>query len=129
MKEKVSLQSMDRYVFFRHEMGVAQVFADMPFVAGNLEVDTEKALNGMLVKLRTFLLADRPLEKPVIVREPASWWEMFKRDWFPKAALRRWPVKWVETKWLIPYNVHVCPHANIKWPGNEHLEFMSGGDR
>ena len=126
MKKQISLtvDSMDKYLIFRHELGVSKILGDMPFVAGHLEVETEKAIHGLLLKLRTFIMASRPLEKPVIIKEPSTWWEMFKRDWFPVAMLRRWPVKYTETKWIVPYNVYTCPHANIKWPGGEHLEFL-----
>lgn len=33
-------------------------------------------------------------------RCPADWWEAFKDRWFPKWALKRWPVEWEVRKWM-----------------------------
>ncbi len=32
------------------------------------------------------------------VRFPADWWESFKNRWFPRWALKRWPVQWTQVE-------------------------------
>jgi hypothetical protein len=111
---------------FRMPVGVRKILDDVPFVKGSLEVETERALEGLILKLRAYVLADKPIALPLMVREPASWWQHFKRDQFPVAWLRRWPVEYVDTQLHLPYQVFVCPHATIAWPGEncEHIKFL-----
>lgn len=39
-------------------------------------------------------------QEPIKVSFPESWWQMFKKQYFPKWALKRWPVKEVVEKEL-----------------------------
>lgn len=59
----------------------------------------EEALGDMMVELRAYLLAEKladetitvSFKEPVHFFMPSSWWQMLKRDHFPKWWLRRWP--------------------------------------
>lgn len=59
----------------------------------------EDALGSMVVQLRADILSEKLAEEtftisfkePVYFFMPTSWWQMLKRDHFPKWWLRRWP--------------------------------------
>lgn len=59
----------------------------------------EDALGDMAVQLRSYMWAEKLAEKKVTVSfkekvhfpTPTSWWQMLKRDSFPRWYLRRWP--------------------------------------
>lgn len=46
--------------------------------------------NELRVRVRAFVLAENVGEK--YVSYPADWWQAFKKRWFPKWALSKWPV-------------------------------------
>jgi hypothetical protein len=57
---------------------------------------------------------------------PADWWEAFKERWFPKALLKKYPVKRChQVIQTLTSTTHVCPHLNWKSP-TPHLEFIKG---
>lgn len=61
----------------------------------------EDALGSMIVQLRADVLAEKLAEEtftvsfkePVYFFVPTSWWQMLKRNHFPRWWLRRWPHK------------------------------------
>ena len=54
-----------------------------------------------------------------ILRVPANWWEHFKQRWFPKWALKRWPVL------TIAYDaIDYLPRVPIPHPGMGAVEFQ-----
>lgn len=44
-----------------------------------------------------------------MARWPATWWQHLKLRWFPKWALKRWPVVWTEIRVRTIYKL--CPHV------------------
>ena len=55
--------------------------------------DLEDAGEQMIVKLSATILGET-LQK-IEVRYPADWRQAFKARWFPRWALRRWPIEYV----------------------------------
>ena len=52
----------------------------------------------------------------LVYRTPASWWQMFKRDRFPKWALRHWPVQEHIERVIIK---DLFPFPTVKYPPPE----------
>lgn len=50
----------------------------------------DKIGDGVLMQVQGFLLGETP--EPKHIRHPEDWWQAFKERWFPKWALKRWPV-------------------------------------
>lgn len=55
-----------------------------------------------------------------IVEWPATWWEHFKQRWFPRWALRRWPVRKARRE-VVRY-AKVCPHMSAGH--DDHVRFF-----
>lgn len=68
-------------------------------------------------------------EKRIVIDEhhewPSTWWDAFKHRWFPKWALRRWPVNFEELHIDINETQYkaVCPHLSC--PQSDHFEFFA----
>jgi hypothetical protein len=64
----------------------------------------ESVMQEMVLRLVAEITATRPAFH--VVEYPATWWEAFKARWFPRWALKRWPVKLttvrVEARALLP---------------------------
>ena len=56
---------------------------------------------------------------------PADWWQHFKKRWFPRWALRRWPVRMEKREGVVFQRV--CPHMAIH-QNTPHLAFLAGFD-
>lgn len=78
-------------------------------VIDNLDLDMRIAMlsdigDKMALTLRAEIYGERM--KDVALQEPATWWEMLKRDHFPAWALSRWPVKYakipIKAWWVYP---------------------------
>lgn len=67
-----------RQTITRAMLGQASIEQVADFVGG-----------GFSFTLRTAIFAQRLDEQ--VVRYPADWWQAFKRRFFPRWALRRWP--------------------------------------
>ena len=74
----------------------------------------------------TALGSPEHLERRGAERVPATWWDHFKQRWFPRRALRRWPVRErsITTEYRYQY---VCPHRHEDPRGPAHFEFLSKG--
>jgi hypothetical protein len=57
-----------------------------------------------------------------MVSYPSDWWEAFKKRFFPKWLLKKYPVVYHEEK-----TVYVCPHIDVPKNHSEHLEFITCG--
>jgi hypothetical protein len=57
----------------------------------NSRLIQERIGPDLLLRMVSMVWADEP--KQVAVEFPADWWQHFKQRWFPKWALKRWPVK------------------------------------
>lgn len=119
--------TLTEITLFRHHVEATGILDDMPGLKNSLELETRRCedfVRGLMVRLRGFILADKPILEPIRVKEPESWWQHFKMEHFPVSFLRRWPVKYKITEIIRPYTIHVCPHANVAWPKNEHFKFL-----
>lgn len=75
-----------------------------------IEVWQDHALESMVFQLTAYLACNEKVETRYL-EVSATWFDEFKKQYFPIWAIRKWPVK---TK-LLPYEhkIAVCPHANI----------------
>ena len=64
----------------------------------DMTIDAEAMLCDEMAYRFRCLLPAQPL-KPAIFMHPRDWWEAFKERWFPKWALRRWPVVQTVHEW------------------------------
>lgn len=71
---------------------------------------------GLLIELEGYLAAIG--EDEVEVSRPIDWWEAFKERWFPRWALRRWPV--MRRVFKRKVYAAVCPH-HFHEPVGRHL--------
>ena len=56
---------------------------------------------------------------------PATWWQHLKQRWFPRWALRRWPVRLAKREFTVYKKV--CPHLGV--PARDpHLRFFYTDD-
>ncbi len=60
----------------------------------NLEIDAvaEAAMDALTMQIYGFVYG-QDMDKKEKISHPQDWWEAFKERWFPKWALRRWPVR------------------------------------
>jgi len=81
----------------------------------------------------------KTVEMIEFVSVPASWWQHFKKEWFPLWALNRWPVKErfievklereVEVKHVVNKHVtKICPHIKLDRQAR-HLSWIAGDQR
>ena len=68
---------------------LATEIVNEPSVGVNLFADAY--CKGIMLQVRYELLGHE-MER-IEVRYPEDWWQALKERWFPKWALRRWPVK------------------------------------
>ena len=54
---------------------------------------------------------------------PATWWDAVKERWYPKWALRRWPVKYQRIDVHRPVYKAVCTHLPMEGNG-PHIQFL-----
>ena len=96
-------------------------------VSTNARLYVDKRIEELAMEMRS-MLAGR-MEERIDIEEkwPSDWWQAFKDRWFPKWALRRWPVHYLFVSchkqiW------RVCPHINIKFCEDQrHFEWLRTG--
>jgi hypothetical protein len=76
----------------------------------NFDIETLKnsMTNAIVLKLRGFLMGEKLREerKDWKVSYPSSWWQMFKRQYFPKWLLKRFPVRHTTLKRKVVFKVY-----------------------
>jgi hypothetical protein len=92
----------------RHE------FAMLPRaeVIGRIGIDCKTM--DLLLSLETYVMG-LP-EKTIIIHEkwPTDWWQALKERWWPRWALRRWPVEYKHLDIHETIYKAVCPHVTSK---------------
>lgn len=84
----------------------------------------DDVIEGLVFKFKAWVLKGHHECRPVEVHVPASWWDHFKVERFPDWALDRWPAKFRTIEVYSNHAIYVCPHANVAWPDNRHIEFL-----
>ncbi len=116
-----------------HSMKLDRVFVHnmkpthgrMPGLEQSAEVTLREnyQLQEMMIEIRAHVLA-MPYEKVSVHRKwPKDWWDAFKDRWFPKWALRRWPVRYSRIDIEQTIYAGVCPHIADD-PMRKHVEWM-----
>ena len=95
----------------------------------------DRLLGAMVLQLTGWILRDShehelvSKEAEVGVDAPATWWDMLVEDHFPEWWKARWPVRHkriTRTVWArYEQQVRVCPHSDIAWPDERHLDFLT----
>lgn len=116
------------YRLARFDLSASRILTDYQMALGNLELSTQKLIEGMLIQMRTWFLANEHKVDPVDVYTWETWWDHFKADHFPMWAQNRWPPKKKKQVIIRPQHVWVCPHSDLKWPDVKHLEFLAQVD-
>lgn len=57
----------------------------------DIEVQAEWLGESLAVRIKDYILAQTLEEHKA--RYPSDWWQAFRERWFPRWALRRWPVR------------------------------------
>ncbi len=86
------------------------------FIANTVVVELESYLHGIE-------------DVPILIKKqwPKTWWEHFKERWFPKWALKKWPVQY-DIIWINERRFkRVCPHLQ-KENQSRHLKWLVTGD-
>ena len=87
-------ESINRVTLERVQIGCSQTFSRELIGA---ECEIREWIDGNFsAQLRGFLWGDP--ERTHAVTYPATWWQAFKRDYFPPWLLERFPVKWSTVK-------------------------------
>ncbi len=121
---------------FQQVISDPRILQGMDGAKANLDFRVaEDIIRGMLLGIETRLLAKRrdetfeATEPAGVVAYPADWWQAFKARWFPRWALRLWPV--IETqiqksvRRVTNTTYRVCPHVAIRHePGRSHVHFQ-----
>ena len=91
------------------QIGLEQIVSH-ELMDGRVDMSTDNILLGVRMRLRGYIWS----EQVEVIKYPADWWQALKARWFPKWALRRWPVDY------IVYDVRVIyPDYRVAVPGNE----------
>jgi hypothetical protein len=78
-------------------------FANPPRVAVDYRLDYAGA---MLIQM----IQDVLIQRELLAEYPSTWWDAFKLRWFPKWALKRWPVVMNRIDGEILYPQIAIPH-------------------
>jgi hypothetical protein len=111
---------------FRLASTRAITMRELSMVANNAELipRIDHTIDTLFLSLRSWILAGKHAEQWCEISYPETWWEHVKHDLAPAWFLRRWPVKYKIERVRTHGETHVCPHADVKWPDNQHLEFI-----
>ena len=117
----------------RYRVNTEAVFREMPFVRNSLQVDIERGIkecwHECVLKLGAFLLKSTQKRMGTgSYTVPATWWQHLKESHFPAWLLRRFPVKHTQHTYAYETEIRLCPHADIAWPGGQHIDFMTYED-
>lgn len=106
----------------RMQIGLNQMVSSD--VLSNLRAHIEYTADYCAIELRTFVWAEKEEQQKQTVKYPANWWQGVKERWFPKWALKRWPVVYT----VFTYSVKVLyPQLNVSLP-NQTAVFMVSVD-
>ena len=72
-------------------------------------IDHDNIMRGLAYRLDRIVWANKIGEE--LESWPADWWEAVKERWFPKWALRRWPVRY---RHLSLKAYHAYPSLNLQ---------------
>lgn len=61
----------------------------------------DETFEGMRIELRAHVLAEHVGGVSHEFSYPKDWWQAFKDRWFPKWALKRWPVEKTRKVWNV----------------------------
>lgn len=127
----MDMENMTEFKTYRFEkfaLSARKILSKYDMAVNNLEFATEAHMTGMLIELRTWLLAGEHKADPVDIYTWATWWDHLKAEHFPMWAQNRWPPKKKKSVVVRPYSVWVCPHSDVKWPDSKHLSFLAQVD-
>ena len=86
------------------------------------------AANRLVIHLRSCIHGIDKSYKEIHVKWPKNWKEAFKEQWFPRWALKRWPVLYERVDHSIKLYGKVCPHivhGDYSPDNNPCLEWLS----
>jgi len=83
-----------------------------------------RTIEGMILDLSTYVASDDLDKAEYEVSYPATWWQHFKKEVFPRRLVKRWPVVWKKHK--IKYNLKATyPDFNHAFPlGERRLKLL-----
>ena len=138
-----------QYQFERMNLSVSRILTDgtikeeldrVPGLRNTLRLDIRDSYTFSLAKhlvleLTGWILRDKHehelvyKSEEITINVPLTWWDMLKQEHFPEGWLKRWPVKTVGLSKKVHFQyeqqVRVCPHANVAWPDERHLHFLT----
>lgn len=97
----------------RIRVGVAHFLAKEGYESAAIDLEArlvESTVHTVGMQFRSYMLG-LP-DEGGRVEWPATWWEHLKERWFPRWALRRWPVR-MESKTWKTWKA-VCPHLGVR---------------
>jgi hypothetical protein len=114
---------------------LATVHRDGPFRMAEIETHPDLLLGGVLIYMRTYLLASSHKNTEILsVRSPETWWDHFKHDMLMSSnhpVLRRIvshfapPAYKYESKQVVT-ETRMCPHNNTYFSEDEaHAHWLS----
>ena len=128
MTQSPESPTLTRIALERLVVGVQQRIGGA-FLRDSLRAESylDALIDDLAVMLRGYVLADRLEEHTRTVRfehtvdEPASWWQMLKRDHFPGWLLARFPIQTralthKETRTVSFAKFATFPEANVTYP-------------
>ena len=135
MKESQAVEGgkVERLLLKKIEIGVSKRMPGVYFQDVEWETHIDHAANDVVFQLRAFLYGrESVVESDEIdhLSFPATWFEQFKGQYFPRWLLKRWPVvqkKYSYHRKVITQVTKVCPHLNVK-SQYDHLEFFLRDD-
>lgn len=74
------------------EIGLQEYISEDAFLDPSITLEREARVLKM--KLRDFVWSEPQRKHEIFAAYPDTWWQHFKRDYFPEWALRRWPVRY-----------------------------------
>lgn len=87
-------RALTQQSFETHEFQLKQVAMQIQMSREEFRITEECQIRDLLrAELRAYVVAEDA--NPLIIRYPMNWWQHFKQRWFPKWALKRWPVRQV----------------------------------
>ena len=137
------------YQFERHNLSVSRILSEgyikeelskVPGLGNTLGLTVRDSYisnlaKHMVLELTGWILRDKHehevvhKSEEITINVPETWWDMLKQDHFPKWWLKLWPVRTVglSKKAYFEYEqqIRVCPHANVAWPDDRHLGFLT----
>jgi hypothetical protein len=138
-----------KYWFERFPLSASRVFSEgylkeelgkIPGFRNTMKLEAREryvmdTARHLVLELTGWILRDKHEHEIVYKSEeitidvPATWWDMLKQDNFPESWLKRWPVKTVglskKAHFEYEQQIRVCPHANVAWPDERHLNFLT----